>query len=104
MAKKLNICHSDTNFSTGMVEKSETLQLKTSRISKTRKDSYARETLKYVKPSSPNLVWKRTFRHGLSSTEKEKRQLHSSETYLWKVTAKTKGKVDFTTLPLVFIV
>ena len=49
MAEKLNICHSDINFSTGTVEKSETLQLKTSRISKTRKDSYARDTLKCVK-------------------------------------------------------
>jgi len=49
MVKKLNNSHSDANISAGMVEKSETLQLKTSRISRTRKDSYARETLKCVK-------------------------------------------------------
>jgi hypothetical protein len=49
MVIKVNNRHSDTNLSAGMVEKSETLQLKTSRISKTRKDSYARDTIKCVK-------------------------------------------------------
>jgi hypothetical protein len=49
MVKKLNNSHSDTITPAGMAEKSGTLQLKTSRISKTRKDSYARETLKCVK-------------------------------------------------------
>ena len=49
MAKKLNSCHSDTTLTAGMAASGETLQLKTSRISKTRKDSYARDTLKCVK-------------------------------------------------------